>query len=175
MSYAGPGFPAKTVILQQFENIVKKHPNTIFIGAHMAESAENLQHLGSLLNRYPNLYVDISAQVAELGRQPYTARQFFIRYQDRILFGTDGNPRERDYRAYFRFLETADEYFDYPFSEVDNFGRWKIYGLFLPEEILAKVYYKNAARLLRLKDPELARLLKLTERSAGEPAMRRFA
>jgi predicted TIM-barrel fold metal-dependent hydrolase len=175
MSYAGPGFPAKTVILQQFENIVKKHPNTMFIGAHMAESAENLQHLSSLLDRYPNLYVDISAQASELGRQPYTSRQFFIRYQDRILFGTDGNPRERNYRAYFRFLETADEYFDYPYSEVESFGRWKIYGLFLPEEVLAKAYYKNATRLLRLKDQELRDLLKLKERSASEPRVRGLA
>jgi len=174
-SYVGPGFPAKTAILQQFENIVRKHPNTIFIGAHMAELAEDLQHLSSLLDRYPNLYVDISAQAAELGRQPYTSRQFFIRYQDRLLFGTDGNPRERDYRAYFRFLETADEYFDYPFSEVETFGRWKIYGLFLPQEVLAKVYYKNATRLLRLKDQELAELLKLMEGSAREPRTRRSA
>jgi predicted TIM-barrel fold metal-dependent hydrolase len=143
-----PIFPRKEEIIKQFENVLKKHPDTVFIGAHMLMLAENLGYLESLLDKYPNLYVDLSAQVPELGRQPYTARKFFIRYQDRILFGTDGNPREDDYRDYFRFLETSDEYFDYPFSEIHSFGRWKIYGLYLPDEVLEKIYYKNAKKLL---------------------------
>lgn len=147
-SFYGLEFPTKEAVIQQFENVVNKHPNTTFIGAHMAMLAENLSYLGSLLDKYPNLYVDLSAQAAELGRQPYTARRFFIKYQDRILFGTDGNPREVHYRAYFRFLETSDEYFDYPFSDVHNFGRWKIYGLYLPDGVLEKIYYKNAEKLL---------------------------
>lgn len=148
--FYGPGFPSKMTVLGQFENIVKKHPGTIFIGAHMAMKAEDLSYVGSLLDKYPNLYVEISAQVPELGREPYTSRRFFIKYQDRILFGTDGNPREMDYRSYFRFLETADEYFDYPFSEHQSFGRWKIYGIYLPDEVLKKVYYINAAKILKL-------------------------
>lgn len=147
-SFYGPEFPSKQTVLGQFENVIKKHPKTIFIGAHMAMMGENLNYLGSLLDKYPNLYVELSAQVHELGRQPYTARRFFIKYQDRILFGTDGNPREDHYRAYFRFLETSDEYFDYPFSDVHNFGRWKIYGLYLPDEVLKKIYYKNAEKLI---------------------------
>lgn len=143
-----PIFPRKEEIVKQFENVLRKHPDTVFIGAHMLMLAENLGYLGSLLDKYPNLYVDLSAQVPELGRQPYTAREFFIRYQDRVLFGTDGNPREGDYRDHFRFLETSDEYFDYPFSKIHSFGRWKIYGLYLPDEVLEKIYYKNAKKLL---------------------------
>jgi predicted TIM-barrel fold metal-dependent hydrolase len=95
--------------------------------------------------------VDISDRDNELGRQPYTARDFFIKYQDRILFGTDLYPEAHIYRAYFRFLETADEYFDYS-RHYYKHGRWKIYGLGLPDEVLRKVYYANAARLLQL-DP----------------------
>lgn len=141
-------YPSKAKILEQFSNMVGRHPKTIFIGAHMAMMAEDLAYVGSLLDKHSNLYLDFSAQVPELGRKPYSSRSFFVKYQDRILFGTDGNPREDAYRAHFRFLETADEYFDYPFAEVHSFGRWKIYGLFLPDEVLEKIYYKNAAKLI---------------------------
>jgi predicted TIM-barrel fold metal-dependent hydrolase len=147
-SYAGPGFPPKKAIVEQLENVLKKHRRTVFIGAHMASVAEDLSHLSSLLNRHANLYVDVSAQASELGRKPYTTRRFFIEHQDRVLFGTDGNAREEDYRSWFRFLETNDEYFDYPFSRVHKAGRWKIYGLGLPNEVLQKLYYANAARLI---------------------------
>jgi predicted TIM-barrel fold metal-dependent hydrolase len=147
-SYSSPGFPPKNAILEQLENVLTRHPATVFIGAHMASAAENLSYLSSLLNRHANLYVDVSAQAAELGRKPYTTRRFFIKYQDRVLFGTDGNPREEDYRSWFRFLETNDEYFDYPFARIHKAGRWKIYGLGLPDEVLQKLYYGNAARLI---------------------------
>lgn len=147
-SYAGPGFPRKKAILEQLEHVLKRHPRTVFIGAHMASAVEDLSYLSSLLDRHANLYVDMSAQAPELGRQPYTSRRFFIRHQDRVLFGTDGNPREEDYRSWFRFLETNDEYFDYPFARLHKAGRWKIYGLGLPDEVLQKLYYANAARLL---------------------------
>lgn len=141
-------YPRRTKILEQFINMVGKHPRTIFIGAHMAMMAEDLAYLGSLLDKHSNLYLEFGAQIPELGRKPYSSRSFFVKYQDRILFGTDGNPREDAYRAHFRFLETADEYFDYPFAEVHSFGRWKIYGLYLPDEVLAKIYYKNAAKII---------------------------
>ena len=91
--------------------------------------------------------IDISARTPELGRQPYTARSFFLKYSDRILFGTDLLPEVEMYRLYFRFLETADEYFEYP-SHASRQGRWNIYGLFLPEDVLRKVYRTNALKLL---------------------------
>src|SRR5437870_4016122 len=95
-----------------------------------------------------NVHVDIGARCAELGRQPYTAREFFLKYSDRILFGTDLVPDVNMYRLHFRFLETADEYFEYP-SHASRQGRWNIYGLFLPDEILRRVYRENAFRLLK--------------------------
>jgi len=106
--------------------------------------------VAKLLDRYPNLSVDISARAAELGRQPYTARKFFLHYADRILFGADLLPDVEMYRLYYRFLETADEYFEYP-SHASRQGRWNIYGLFLPADVLEKVYRANALKLLKGK------------------------
>jgi predicted TIM-barrel fold metal-dependent hydrolase len=88
--------------------------------------------------------------MAELGRQPYTARRFFSQYADRILFGLDAGPDLATYRHYYRFLETDDEYFSYNPTGQPTQGRWHIYGLFLPDEVLRKIYYENAARLLNL-------------------------
>jgi len=99
------------------------------------------------MDALPNLLIDISARTPELGRQPYTARAFFLKYADRILFGTDLLPEVEMYRLYYRFLETADEYFEYP-SHVSRQGRWNIYGVFLPDEVLRKVYRENALKLL---------------------------
>ena len=110
---------------------------------------ENLAYVSHLLDANPNLYLDIGARVAELGRQPYTAREFFIKYASRILFGTDLVPDAEMYRLHWRFLETADEYFDYP-SHASRQGRWQIYGLRLPDDTLRKVYRGNALKLLRL-------------------------
>jgi len=158
-SLADPRFPRKAELLTQRENLLKKHPDTIFVGAHVGNNEEDLRYVRYLLDTYPNYYVDISSRPSELGRQPYTAREFFMTYQDRILFGTDGGyglgmkdwSIERFYRTYFCFLETANEYFDYPLWGVNNQGRWKIYGLYLPDEVLQKVYYRNAAQLLKLE------------------------
>lgn len=150
-SYANSGYPSREALLSQREGLLKKHPNTIFIGAHMGEMANDLRALGKLFDQYPNFYVDISDRINELGRQPYTARDFFIKYQDRILFGIDLYPETHVYQDYYRFLETKDEYFDYP-RHYFKHGRWKIYGIGLPDAVLEKVYYQNAARLLRLKD-----------------------
>jgi predicted TIM-barrel fold metal-dependent hydrolase len=103
-----------------------------------------------MMDRYPNFNTDISARIAELGRAPYSAREWFIKYADRILFGTDSGPSLETYQVHFRFLETADEYFSYsPHSPIGGGqGRWNIYGLSLPDEVLRKVYHDNAARLL---------------------------
>ncbi|HEV2135364.1 MAG TPA: amidohydrolase family protein [Terracidiphilus sp.] len=139
---------AKAALLEQRDRVIARHPRTTFVCAHMAESSENLACVATLLDRNPNVYVDISARVAELGRQPYTAREFFLKYADRILFGTDLLPEVEMYRLYYRFLETADEYFEYP-SHASRQGRWNIYGVFLPDDVLRKVYRENALKLLR--------------------------
>ena len=120
----------------------------VFVGAHVAEHPEDLIYVGQLLEANPNLYVDIGARCAELGRQPYTAREFFLKYADRILFGTDLIPDVNMYRLHFRFLETRDEYFEYP-SHASRQGRWNIYGLFLPDDVLRRIYRENALALLR--------------------------
>lgn len=97
------------------------------------------------MDRCPNFYVDIGARIPELGRQPYTARRFFIKHADRILFGTDLGPDLESYRLYYRFLETEDEYFNHDTVDPPGQGRWYIYGLYLPDDVLRKVYFDNAA------------------------------
>lgn len=140
---------SKAELLEQRNRVFARHPRTTFVGAHLAEGSENLASVAGLLDQHPNLYVDISARVAELGRQPYTARAFLLKYADRILFGTDLLPEVEMYRLYYRFLETADEYFEYP-SHVSRQGRWNIYGVFLPDDVLRKLYRDNALKLLNL-------------------------
>ena len=133
----------KTVMDEQFD-IIKRHPKTKFISAHLAWLGNNLPELGRLMDLYPNMYTEIGAVIHELGRQPKNARAFMIKYQDRVLFGKDiWNTSE--YYTYFRLLETADEYFPY-YRKRHAF--WRIYGLELPDEVLKKVYYKNALHLL---------------------------
>jgi predicted TIM-barrel fold metal-dependent hydrolase len=145
-SYHGSHY-GKLELLAQRDRVIARHPNTTFVGAHVAERPEDLAYVSSLLDKNPNLYVDISARCAELGRQPYTAREFFLKYADRILFGTDLIPDVNMYRLHYRFLETRDEYFEYP-SHASRQGRWNIYGLFLPDDVLRRVYRENALRLL---------------------------
>lgn len=148
-SFSGPQFPTKMAILEARNRVLAKHPKTIFIGAHFGNLPEDLAVVGSWLDTYPNFYVDIDARISELGRQPYSARRFFIKYQDRILFGTDTPCNAEAYRLYFRFLETDDEYID-PTPAHKLQGRWMIYGLYLPDEVLEKVYNKNAIKIFNL-------------------------
>ena len=150
-AFPSPPFPAFMSIMDDFANLVARHPETTFIGAHVGCYAENLAWVSDLLDRCPNFYVDISARVGELGRQPYTSRRFFTRYADRILFGSDMGPDLDAYRIYYRFLETDDEYFNYSVGEIPSQGRWQIYGLFLPDDILKKVYAENAQRIFKLE------------------------
>jgi predicted TIM-barrel fold metal-dependent hydrolase len=147
-SFHGPGFPSYEELVQQFLAIVARHPQTIFIGAHVASSAEDLASVGQWLDRYPNLNVDIAARIAELGRQPYTARKFFLKYADRVLFGTDGPRVAQRLHYHWRFFETFDEYFPYAENAFPPQGFWNIYGVGLPDDALRKVYYQNAARLI---------------------------
>ncbi len=146
-SFYGNNFPSKEQILAQRNRVLAKHPRTIFIGAHMGNLPEDLGAVSMWLEQYPNFYVDIDARISELGRQPYTTRKFMVRYQDRILFGTDTSPDAKAYSIYYRFLETDDEYID-PAEGHHLQGRWMIYGLYLPDEVLEKIYYKNAMKIL---------------------------
>ncbi len=147
-SFHGPQFPQYDELTAAFLRVIERHPNTTFIGAHMASCAEDLEELGTWLDKHPNLYVDLAARIAELGRQPVTARKFFARFADRILFGTDG-PRTPDrLLLHWRFLETEDEYFPYAENEFPPQGFWRIYGINLPEEVLRKIYAQNAARII---------------------------
>jgi len=137
----------KDDLLEQRDRVFRRHPRTTFVGAHIAENSEDLQRVSAMLDACPNVLVDISARASELGRQPYSARKFFLRFADRILFGSDLVPEVEMYRLYYRFLETADEYFEYP-THASGQGRWNIYGLDLPEDVLRKIYRENALRLL---------------------------
>jgi predicted TIM-barrel fold metal-dependent hydrolase len=157
-SFHGRDFPSNRELLEARNRVFARHPKTQFIALHVGNNAENLASVSECLERFPNMHVEIGARIGELGRQPRTARKFFDRFQDRILFGTDAVPNGVDtpqqifgdklYEIYYRFLETEDEYFDYAPAPVPPQGRWQIYGLGLPEAILQKVYNANAARLL---------------------------
>ena len=138
-------------IIDEQHDIFRKHPNTTFINAHLGWYANNLDKLSEIMEKYPNMYTEIGAVIAELGRQPKRANQFFEEYQDRILFGKDAyNPEE--YYTYFRVLETEDEYFPY-YKKYHAF--WRMYGLGLPDEILKKLYYKNALKIIPGLDPDM--------------------
>jgi predicted TIM-barrel fold metal-dependent hydrolase len=138
---------SKRELLEQRNCVFARHPQTRFIGAHVGESPEELGFVAAMLERFPNVTVDMSSRVAELGRQPYSARDFFVKFQDRVLFGTDLLPNVAMYRLHYRFFETANEYFDYP-SHASRQGRWMVYGIFLPDEVLRKVYRENALRVM---------------------------
>ncbi len=158
-SFHGQDYPSDRELQEARLRVIARHPKTRFLCLHVAD-AENLPLVGDWMDRHPNMLVEIGARIGELGRQPRTARKFFDRFQDRILFGTDAIPRGENYpqqifgdalyEIYYRFLETEDEYFDYAPARKPPQGRWRIYGLGLPETILKKVYHQNAERLLRL-------------------------
>jgi len=138
-------------IIEEEHNMFRNNPKTTFINAHMGWYANDLQHLSTLLDEIPNMYVEIAAVIAELGRQPRNAREFFIKYQDRILFGKDSwVPSE--FPTYFRVLETDDEYFPY---HKKYHAFWAMYGMNLPDEVLKKVYYKNALKIVPGLDKSL--------------------
>jgi uncharacterized protein len=144
-SFNGPQFPTKESLLAARDRMFAKHPHTTFVALHMANWPENLDYVSHLLDTLPNVMVEFGAREAELGRQPRRAREFFIKYQDRIMFGTDNGMDEAMYRNHFRWLETGDEYFDY--WGYPGQGRWKIYGMELPDSVLEKIYHKNAERI----------------------------
>jgi predicted TIM-barrel fold metal-dependent hydrolase len=141
--YEGRDVTWETLIAEQ-HNVFKKHPKTKFIDAHLGWYGNDLKKLGQLLDQMPNVYTEIGAVIAELGRQPRTAKTFLTKYQDRVLFGKDGWVPE-EYQTYFRVLETEDEYFQY---HKRYHAFWRMYGIGLPDEVLKKIYYKNALSIL---------------------------
>jgi predicted TIM-barrel fold metal-dependent hydrolase len=147
-SFFGRGFPSKAELLEQRNRVFERHPRTQFWGLHMANRDENLDEVSDWMERYPNLMLELGGRIAELGRQPRRAARFLTRYQDRVMFGMDTKLTTDAYRTYFRFLETEDEYFEYPGYPWQ--GSWKIYGLNLADEVLRKLYHDNAARELGL-------------------------
>ena len=143
------GFPPFDEILDGLEAVVAGHPGTTFIGAHVGCAPEDLARVGRMLAEYPNWHVDIAARIAELGRQPYSARDLILRWPDRFLFGTDVPPDPAAWAVYARFLETRDESFPYdPDGGPGSQGRWQIHGLGLPEVVLRAVYADNARRII---------------------------
>jgi len=159
-SFYGGDFPSNADLIAARNRMIARHPTTQFVTVHVGNFSEDLKNVGENLDRFPNMSVDIAARIGELGRQPITARKFFDKFQDRVLFGTDATPHgdefpqqvfnDQLYEIYYRFLETNDEYFDYAPAKIPPQGRWRIYGIDLPDGILRKVYSENAARLLRI-------------------------
>jgi predicted TIM-barrel fold metal-dependent hydrolase len=142
--YLGPEQrPTFEELMRERDNLFRRNPRTTFVAAHMGWHANDLARLGRMLDEMPNLYVEVGAILYDIGRQPRAAHDFFIRYQDRILFGKDAYQPE-EYPYYFRVFETRDDYFDY---YRDYHAFWKLYGIDLPDAVLKKVYYQNALRI----------------------------
>lgn len=159
--------PKHEVIEKARENMLRKHPKTRFVCAHMAMLYYDPEKVAKLLDTYPNADVEMSATFQDLGRAPRLWREFILKYQDRILFGSDGNPSRKPdefWRPHWRYLETYDEYFYHP-AQVrtvggsPGHGRWNISGIGLPEDVLRKVYYENAVRHLPSLRPSIERQL----------------
>lgn len=144
--YPQDRFPSFETLMTERDNLVRRHPKTTFVVAHMSWYANDLGRLGKMFDEMPNMYTELGAVLYDIGRQPRTAHDFFIKYQDRILFGKDSFQPE-EYPYYWRVFETADDYFDY-YRGYHAF--WKLYGINLPDDVLKKVYYKNALKITPL-------------------------
>ena len=163
-SFTDPKYPRKQELLNRRDNLIKLHPDTIFIMPHVANHAENIASVSQLLTENPNVYIDFSARIDELGRQPYSSREFFIKHQDRIIFGTDMPANIESsvemYRTSFRFLETFDEGFFSPdYDGTFDRARWPICGIGLPGSVLEKIYYKNILKIIPSLELELKEYL----------------
>ncbi len=152
-SFCEPGLPSWDELLESFEALVAAHRGTTFVGAHVASCAEDLGRVERMLAEHPNLHVDLSARMSELGRQPRAARRLLCRHPDRVLFGTDSFPPDREtYTVHYRFLESDDECFPYSPDPDDPCpqGRWYVSALDLPEPVLRAVYRDTPRRVLGL-------------------------
>ena len=143
--YPQDQYPSFEELIKERDNLFRRNPKTTFVAAHMGWEANDLGKLGKLLSENPNVYTEVGAVLYDIGRQPHAAHDFFIKYQDRIMFGKDSFQPE-EYPYYWRVFETRDEYFDY-YRHYHAF--WKLYGIDLPDSVLKKVYYKNALRITR--------------------------
>jgi uncharacterized protein len=141
--YPQDRFPSFETLMTERDNLFRKHPKTIFVAAHLGWHANNLARLGKMFDEMPNVYSEVGAVLYDIGRQPRVAHDFFIKYQDRILFGKDSFQPE-EYPYYWRVFETHDDYFDY-YRNYHAF--WKLYGIDLPDAVLKKVYYQNALKI----------------------------
>ena len=143
--YPPDRFPRFEELMTERDNLFRKHPKTIFVAAHMGWQANDLGRLGKMLTDMPNVYTEVGAVLYDIGRQPRAAHDFFVKFQDRILFGKDSFQPE-EYPYYWRVFETRDEYFDY-YRGYHAF--WKLYGIDLPDSVLKKVYSENALKIAR--------------------------
>ncbi|HET9423999.1 MAG TPA: amidohydrolase family protein [Gemmatimonadaceae bacterium] len=143
--YPADRFPSFEQLMTERDNMIRRNPKTTFVVAHMSWYANDLGRLGRMMDEMPNMMTEVGAVLYDIGRQPRAARDFFVKYQDRILFGKDSFQPE-EYPYYWRVFETRDDYFDY---YRDYHAYWKLYGIDLPDEVLKKVYYKNAMRITR--------------------------
>ena len=153
-SFYGPQFPSIQELMAQRDRMFAKHPHTTFAALHFGSWPENLDFVEQTLEKFPNVMIETGAREGELGRQPRRVRRLFLKYPDRIMFGTDEGASEEMYHNYFRWLETEDEYF--PYAQYPGQGRWMIYGLGLPDDVQEKVYHKNAERVFGQFKPEAA-------------------
>lgn len=156
-SYGQRPCPRFDELMDAQEALLAANRGTTFIVAHVGSHVENLAHVSRMLDAHPNMFVDTAERIAELGRQPYTARDFLLKYADRVVYGTDLLPAPANISGNYRFFETRDEYFPYNSLDEHNQGRWNIYGVFLPDDALKKIYHQNALRLI----PRLNDILKL--------------
>jgi len=149
-SFCAPELYKYDELMDMQYNMVASNPKTTFILAHIASCSEDLAAVGRWLDKLPNMNVDVAARLSELGRQPYTSKAFIERYCDRILFGTDSTPGTDGmlHRCFYRYLETLDEYFPYDPTPNGSQGRWRIYGIGVGDDILKKLYYENAERII---------------------------
>lgn len=144
-SFYGPQFPTMQELMAQRDRMFAKHPRTTFVALHFGSWPENLDFVEQTLDKFPNVMIETGAREGELGRQPRRTRALIMKYPERVMFGTDEGASEAMYRNYFRWLETEDEYF--PYAQYPAQGRWMIYGLGLPDDVLEKVYHGNAEKL----------------------------
>jgi uncharacterized protein len=143
-----PGIIGFDALLKTLENVVRDNPKTIFVACHFANLNHDMERLGAMFDKYPNFYADISARYAESAPIPRYMKMFYIKYQDRLLYGTDMSFNVAMYRTTFRILESEDEHF----YETDLFGyHWALNGFGLPKDVLRKIYHDNAARIFKLK------------------------
>ena len=172
-NYYGSDRPGIEEIFEHREKMFAKHPHTRFVNAHIAMISFDLKHVGEMLDQFPNTDVEVSARIQDLGRQPFSGRAFLIKYHDRVLFGSDGDPSrkvERFWTPHWRYFETDDEYFDNPAQMLSPLGaplqgRWAIHGAYLPDEAIRKSTIRTLSSICR-------RYASLSSSDVRDPSLR---